>query len=65
MEHSVIGEHTYRGPAFRLSKTPDNQFQGPAMGEHNFEVCAMLGLSDEEVSEAIAEEALGFEPVGR
>ena len=65
VEHSVIGEHTYRGPAFRLSKTPDNQFQGPAMGEHNFEVCAMLGLSDEEVSEAIAEEALGFEPVGR
>jgi benzylsuccinate CoA-transferase BbsF subunit len=65
VEHSVIGEHTYRGPAFRLSKTPDSQFQGPAMGEHNFDVCAMLGLSDEEVSEVIAEEAMGFEPVAR
>ncbi len=63
IEHTVIGEHTYRGPAFRLTKTPDNQFEGPAMGQHNFEVCAMLGMSDDEISEAIAEEALGFEPV--
>ena len=60
--HDVIGEHTYRGPAFRLSKTPDAQFQGPAMGEHNVEVCKMLGLSDEEIAEAIGEGALGFEP---
>ena len=60
--HSVIGEHTYRGPAFRLSKTPDSQFQGPAMGEHNFEVCALLGLSDEEIAQAIEQGALGFEP---
>lgn len=60
--HSVIGEHTYRGPAFRLLRTPDSQFQGPAMGEHNTEVCALLGLSDEEIAEAIGEGALGFEP---
>ena len=65
VEHSVMGEHTYRGPAFRLSKTPDTQFAGPAMGEHNFEVCAMLGLSDDQISEAIAEEAMGFEPAAR
>ena len=64
-QHSVIGEHTYRGPSFQLSKTPDSQFQGPAMGEHNVEVCIMLGMSDDEVSEAIAEGALGFEPVER
>ena len=35
------------------------------MGEHNVEVCIMLGMSDDEVSEAIAEGALGFEPVER
>ena len=63
IQHSVIGEHTYRGPAFRLSRTPDNQFKGPSMGEHNFEVCAMLGMSEDEISEAIGEGALGFEPV--
>ena len=32
------------------------------MGEHNFEVCAMLGMADEEIAEAIGEGALGFEP---
>ena len=63
IQHSVIGEHSYRGPAFRLNGTPDNQFAGPAMGEHNFEVCAMLGMTDEEIAEAIGEGALGFEPV--
>ncbi len=63
IRHSVIGEHTYRGPSFRLSKTPDRQSQGPALGEHNYEVCRMLGLSDDEISDAIVEGALGFEPV--
>ncbi|PKB64924.1 MAG: hypothetical protein BZY82_10005 [SAR202 cluster bacterium Io17-Chloro-G3] len=60
--HNIIGEHTYRGPAFRLLKTPDSQSAGPSMGEHNFEVCTMLGLSDDEIAEAIGEGALGFEP---
>ena len=63
LPHSVIGEHTYRGPSFRLSKTPDNQFAGPALGEHNFEVCKMLGMDDDEIGEAIGEGGLGFEPV--
>jgi benzylsuccinate CoA-transferase BbsF subunit len=63
IEHSVIGEHTYRGPCFRLSKTPDNQFAGPALGQHNFEVCTMVGMDDEEIAEAIIEGGLGTEPV--
>ena len=63
LHHSVIGEHTYRGIGFRLSKTPDNQFAGPALGEHNFEVCQMLGMDDEEIAEALAEGGLGTEPV--
>ncbi len=63
LNHSVMGEHTYRGIGFRLSKTPDNQFAGPALGEHNFEVCQMLGMDDEEIAEALIEGGLGTEPV--
>jgi crotonobetainyl-CoA:carnitine CoA-transferase CaiB-like acyl-CoA transferase len=53
-KQSVIGEHIYRGPAFRLSRNKDTQFAGPTLGEHNDYVCKeLLGLSDEEIAEAI------------
>jgi benzylsuccinate CoA-transferase BbsF subunit len=53
-KHSVIGEHLYRGPAFKLSKNVDGQFAGPALGEHNeFVFKELLGLSDEEIAEAL------------
>ncbi|PKB68643.1 MAG: hypothetical protein BZY82_00230 [SAR202 cluster bacterium Io17-Chloro-G3] len=63
IEHSVIGEHTYRGPCFRFSRTPDSQFAGPALGEHNTEVCKMLGMTDGEIEETVREGGLGTEPV--
>lgn len=54
LKHSAIGFHTYRGPAFRLSKAPDCQFPGPALGEHNEWVLKdLLGLSDEEIAEGL------------
>ena len=63
--HSVIGEHTYRGSAFQLSKTPNNQSAGPALGEHNVEVCQMLGMDDDEIAAALADGGMGTEPATR
>ncbi|MBI4200313.1 MAG: CoA transferase, partial [Chloroflexi bacterium] len=63
LSHAVRGEMTQRGPCFRLSRTPDDQRGGPTMGQHNFEVCTMLGMSDDEIAEAIIEGGLGTEPV--
>ncbi|MBI4200572.1 MAG: CoA transferase [Chloroflexi bacterium] len=60
--HKVIGEHTYRGPAFRLSRTPDRQFAGPALGEHSVAVCKMIGMSEEEIAGALSEGALATGP---
>ncbi|MFC2068985.1 CaiB/BaiF CoA transferase family protein [Chloroflexota bacterium] len=52
--HSVIGTHTYRGPSFKMSKTPDVEFAGPALGEHNeYVLKELLGLSDDEIAEAL------------
>ncbi|HEY8766692.1 MAG TPA: CoA transferase [Dehalococcoidia bacterium] len=51
--HSVIGPHRYRGPTFRLSKVEDIQGPGPALGEHNAQVCELLQLSDDEIAEAL------------
>ncbi len=62
LRHSVIGEHTYRGPSFRLSVTPDSQFAGPALGEHNAQVCNMVGMSDADIQEALREGGLGTQP---
>lgn len=53
-KHTFMGESTYRGPSFRLSKVPDSQFAGPALGEHNEYVFKeLLHLSDDEVAEAL------------
>lgn len=55
-KHSVIGEHVYRGPAIKMSKTPDAQFAGPCLGEHNeFVLKELLKLSDDEIAEALIE----------
>ncbi|MBI4200305.1 MAG: CoA transferase [Chloroflexi bacterium] len=62
LRHSVLGEHTYRGPSFRLSRTPDVHRAGPALGEHNVQVCRMLGMKDEEVWTAMEEGALATQP---
>ncbi len=60
LKHSVMGPHFYRGPCFRLSKTPDSQFAASGLGEHNEYVCKeILGLSQEYIAEAFIEGALG------
>ena len=52
LEHSVMGSYVHDSRAFRLSKTPDNQFAAPAIGEHNdYVLREILGLSDDEVAE--------------
>lgn len=56
VEHSRLGSHRVRASAFRLSKTPDRVFGGPALGEHNeYVLKELLGMSDEEISDALAQ----------
>lgn len=56
LNHSVIGEHIYRGPAFRMSETKDCQFAGPAIGEHNEYVFKeLLGMTDDEIADGLVE----------
>jgi benzylsuccinate CoA-transferase BbsF subunit len=54
LEHAVIGPHLNRGPAFKLSRSEDCQFAGPALGQHNDYVFReLLGMTDREVTDAI------------
>ena len=56
LEHAVIGPHLNRGPAFKLSRSEDCQFAGPALGQHNDYVFReLLGMTEGEVAEAIGE----------
>jgi len=56
IKHSVIGDHINRGPAFKMSRSEDCQFSGPALGEHNEYVFKeLLGMTDEEMAEGIKE----------
>jgi len=56
LRHQALGDHVNRGPAFHLSRSRDCQFAGPALGEHNRYVLGeLLGLTDEEIAEAIRE----------
>jgi len=61
-EHPVMGEISYQGPPFRLSKTPDGQFSAPCLGQHNEYVYKeLLGLSDEEIAELLIEKVITTE----
>ncbi len=60
LEHTEIGEHLCEMPPARFSDTPP-EFGAPfpSLGEHNELVCSkILGLSDQEFSELIAEGVL-------
>ncbi len=52
MEHSVIGEHAYDAPAWKLSRTPAQPRRaGPTLGQHTYDICRdILGLGDDEVA---------------
>ena len=59
LEHAVIGPHLNRGPAFKLSRSEDCQFAGPALGQHNDRVFReLLGMTEGEVGEAIDEHGI-------
>ncbi|MBI2766491.1 MAG: CoA transferase [Chloroflexi bacterium] len=59
LDHPVMGERTYDGPAFRLSKTPGRLSKAaPLLGEDNEYVYReLVGLSEEEFIELLADGA--------
>ncbi len=62
LEHPVMGTYAHDSRAFRLSKTPDNQFAAPAMGQHNeYVLKELLGLSEDEFADLLAEGAITTE----
>jgi crotonobetainyl-CoA:carnitine CoA-transferase CaiB-like acyl-CoA transferase len=60
LDHAEAGRTAYDGPPFRLSKTPGVlRSPAPLLGEHNDFVCKeILGMSDEDIAEALVEQAL-------
>lgn len=60
LDHPEAGRTAYDGPPFRLSKTPGVlRSPAPLLGQHNEQVCKeILGMTDEEIAEAIIEQAL-------
>ncbi len=57
LRHSVIGEHAYQAPAYRLSKTPNRLTKAaPCLGEDNEYVYKeILGYSDAEIAEMLVD----------
>jgi crotonobetainyl-CoA:carnitine CoA-transferase CaiB-like acyl-CoA transferase len=60
LDHVEAGRNAYDGPPFRLSKTPGElRWAAPCLGEHNEYVCKeLLNMTDEEIAEALVEQAL-------
>jgi benzylsuccinate CoA-transferase BbsF subunit len=61
LEHPEVGKYRSPRPPFLASKASYEIYRTPLLGEHNEYVCKeILGMSDDEISEAIIEEALEF-----
>jgi benzylsuccinate CoA-transferase BbsF subunit len=60
LDHVEAGRCAYDGAPFGLSKTPGTlRWAAPTLGEHNEYVCKeILGMTDEEIAEALVEQAL-------
>ncbi|HXK34448.1 MAG TPA: CoA transferase [Dehalococcoidia bacterium] len=60
LDHPETGRSVYDGAPFKLSKTPGSlKTPAPLLGQHNDYVCKeILGMSDEEIAEALIEQAL-------
>ncbi len=60
LDHPETGRSAYDGAPFVLTKTPGSlRSPAPLLGEHNEYVCKeILGLSDDEIAEALVEQAL-------
>ncbi len=62
VEHPVVGPHRYNSPPFRMSETGYRLEPGPCLGQHNeYVLRELLGLSDEEIAEAVIQGALTTE----
>ena len=63
LKHKVIGLHSYRAPAYKLSKTPAELYKaGPCLGEDNEYVYRQIvGLSDEELAQLLIEHVITTE----
>jgi len=61
-DHKVMGPIRFEGPASNLSKTPDKMWCPAAYGEHNEHVFKeILGMTEDEISDLIAEGAISTE----
>jgi crotonobetainyl-CoA:carnitine CoA-transferase CaiB-like acyl-CoA transferase len=60
LDHPETGVQAYDGSPFKLSKTPGKlTMPAPTLGQHNEQVCKeILGMSDDEIAEALIEQAL-------
>ncbi|MDD5288563.1 MAG: CoA transferase [Dehalococcoidales bacterium] len=59
LEHPEVGKYRSPRPPFLASKAAYEVRRTPLLGEHNEYICKeILGMSDEEIAEAIIEEAL-------
>ncbi|HWE57275.1 MAG TPA: CoA transferase [Acidimicrobiales bacterium] len=67
VEHPALGAARYATAPFRLSGRPGPLHTRPApmLGEHNAEILASLGLSEDEISTLTSEGVIGREPAGR
>jgi len=67
LNHPEMGPHSYRAPAYYLSKTPCVLIRpGPCIGEHNLLVYKeFLGFTDDEIADMIAEGVITTEAVLR
>jgi crotonobetainyl-CoA:carnitine CoA-transferase CaiB-like acyl-CoA transferase len=65
IEHSVIGSHAYPNESIKFSKSPPVFWKaGPCLGEDNEYVYReILGFSDDEISDLMAEGVITFEDV--
>ncbi len=57
LDHPEMGRHQVEAPSFKLSKTPAKPQRGaPTLGQHNeFALKQLLGLSDDEIADALIE----------
>lgn len=60
LKHAEMGDAIYNAPPFRFSSTPvELHAPAPLLGEHTREICtSLLGISDPEIDELIAQEVL-------
>lgn len=61
LDHSITGRHRFPGWPFRISPGPAHQHRtaAPTLGQHNSEVLAALGLSEQEIDALREQRVIG------